>query len=114
VGYGGFGAGRLSIQLNPEKVEVDVESIIRLAESGSVHPLLLDTRHLGEHILEGLDDLDPSFRVWVLAKRQTIHDRLMRSLNAGLMAKGVAAGTRKEIATAVANLDPTHEEACCT
>src|ERR1700710_2983769 len=34
VGYGGFGAGRLSIQLNPEKLEVDVESIIRLAESG--------------------------------------------------------------------------------
>jgi DNA-binding SARP family transcriptional activator/TolB-like protein len=113
VGYSGFGAGRLSIQLNPEKVEVDVESIIRLAESGSVHPLLLDTRHLAEHILEGLDDLDPSFRVWVLAKRQTIHDRLMRSLGAGLMAKGVAAGTRKEIATAIANLDPTHEEACC-
>jgi DNA-binding SARP family transcriptional activator/TolB-like protein len=113
VGYAGFGAGRLSIQLNPEKVEVDVESIIRLAEGGSVHPLLLDTRHLGEHILEGLDDLDPSFRVWVLAKRQTIHDRLMRSLGAGLMAKGVAAGTRKEIATAIANLDPTHEEACC-
>jgi DNA-binding SARP family transcriptional activator/TolB-like protein len=113
VGYGGFAAGRLSIQLNPEKVEVDIESIIRLAEGGSVHPLLLDTPHLGEHILEGLDDLDPSFRVWVLAKRQTIHDRLMRSLGAGLMAKGVTARARKEIATAVANLDPTHEEACC-
>jgi DNA-binding SARP family transcriptional activator/TolB-like protein len=113
AGYGGFVAGRLSIQLNPEKVEVDIESIIRLAEGGGVHPLLLDTRHLGEHILEGLDDLDPSFRVWVLAKRQTIHDRLMRSLGAGLMAKGVAAGARKEIATAIANLDPTHEEACC-
>src|ERR1700709_2543205 len=35
VGYGGFAAGRLSIQLNPEKVEVDIESIIRLAEGGS-------------------------------------------------------------------------------
>jgi DNA-binding SARP family transcriptional activator/TolB-like protein len=113
VGYGGFAAGRLSIQLNPEKVQVDIESIIRLAEGGSVHPLLLDTPHLGEHILEGLDDLDPSFRVWVLAKRQTIHDRLMRSLGAGLMAKGVTAGAKKEIATAIANLDPTHEEACC-
>jgi DNA-binding SARP family transcriptional activator/TolB-like protein len=113
AGYGGFVAGRLSIQLNPEKVEVDIESIIRQAEGGSVHPLLLDTPHLGEHILEGLDDLDPSFRVWVLAKRQTIHDRLMRSLGAGLVAKGVTAGARKEIATAIANLDPTHEEACC-
>ncbi len=39
AGYGGFSAGRLSIHLSAEKVEVDIESIIRLAESGSVHPL---------------------------------------------------------------------------
>src|SRR3954447_12435875 len=37
-GYSGFVAGRLSIHLDAEKVEVDVESIVRLAESGSVHP----------------------------------------------------------------------------
>lgn len=113
AGYGGFDAGRLSIRLNAEKVEVDVESIIRLAESGSVHPLLLNTPDLGERILEGMDDLDPSFRIWVLAKRQTIHDRLMRSLGAGLVAKDVAAGAKTEIATAVVNLDPAHEGACC-
>src|SRR6266404_3267309 len=113
AGYCGFDAGRLSIRLNAEKVEVDVESVIRLAESGSVHPLLLNTPDLGERILEGMDDLDPSFRIWVLAKRQTIHDRLMRSLGAGLVAKDVAAGTKTEIATAIVNLDPTHEEACC-
>src|SRR5258708_31393809 len=111
AGYSGFSAGRLSIHLNAEKVEVDIESIIRLAESGSVHPLLLNTPHLSERILEGMDDLDPSFRVWVLAKRQTIHDRLMRSLGAGLMSQDAAA--KDEIATAIVNLDPTHEEACC-
>jgi DNA-binding SARP family transcriptional activator len=113
AGYDGFSAGRLSIHLDAEKVEVDVERIIRRAESGSVHPLLLNTPDLGERILEGLDDLDPSFRIWVLAKRQTIHDRLMRSLGAGLVAEHVAAGAKKEIATAIVNLDPTHEEACC-
>jgi DNA-binding SARP family transcriptional activator/TolB-like protein len=113
AGYEGFSAGRLSIYLSAEKVEVDIESIIRLAESGSVHPLLLNTPDLGERILEGVDDLDPSFRIWVLAKRQTIHDRLMRSLGAGLVAKDIAADVKTEIATAIANLDPTHEEACC-
>ena len=113
AGYGGFSAGRLSIHLDPEKVDVDIESIIRLAESGSVHPLLLNTPDLGERILEGMDDLDPSFRIWVLAKRQTINDRLMRSLGAGLVAKDIAADVKTEIATAIANLDPTHEEACC-
>jgi len=113
AGYGGFSAGRLGIHLDAEKVEVDIESIIRLAESGSVHPLLLNTPDLGQRILEGMDDLDPSFRIWVLAKRQTINDRLMRSLGAGLVAEEVAAGAKTEIATAIVNLDPTHEEACC-
>jgi DNA-binding SARP family transcriptional activator len=113
AGYGGFSAGRLSIHLSAEKVDVDIESVIRLAENGSVHPLLLNTPDLGERILEGMDDLDPSFRIWVLAKRQTIHDRLMRSLGAGLVATDVAAAAKNEIATAIVNLDPTHEEACC-
>src|ERR1700716_838740 len=113
AGYAGFSAGRLSIHLDTEKVEVDIETIIRMAERGGVHPLLLNTPDLGERILEGMDDLDPSFRIWVLAKRQTISDRLMRSLNAGLVATHVPDGDKTEIATAVVNLDPTHEEACC-
>jgi DNA-binding SARP family transcriptional activator len=113
AGYRGFVAGRLSIQFDPEQVDVDVESILRAAESGKVHSLLLNTPHLDERILEGMDDLDPSFRVWVLAKRQTIHDRLMRSLDAGLVGSDVAAGVKKQMATAIVNLDPTHEEGCC-
>jgi DNA-binding SARP family transcriptional activator/TolB-like protein len=113
AGYGGFVAGRLSIQLDPEQVEVDVESTIRAAESGGVHSLLLNTPRLDERVLEGMDDLDPSFRVWVLAKRQTIRDRLMRSLDAGLAGNDVAAAVKKQIATAIVNLDPTHEEGCC-
>jgi DNA-binding SARP family transcriptional activator/TolB-like protein len=113
AGYDGFSAGRLSVHLDAAQVEVDIESIIRLAENGGVHPLLLNTPDLGEKILEGMDDLDPSFRIWVLAKRQTINDRLMRSLGAGLVATDVAPGVKSEIATAIVNLDPTHEEACC-
>jgi DNA-binding SARP family transcriptional activator/TolB-like protein len=113
AGYHGFGAGRLSIHLDPAMIEVDVEGIIKAAESGGVHPLLLNTPNLEERILEGLDDLDPSFRVWVLAKRQTIHDRLMRSLGPALVATDVSAGARKDIAAAIVNLDPTHEEASC-
>ena len=113
AGYNGFSAERLSIGLDAGRVEVDIESIVRLAESGSVHPLLLNTPRLGERILEGMDDLDPSFRIWVLAKRQTILDRLMRSLNAGLVEPSIAAGTKDQIAAAIANIDPTHEEARC-
>src|ERR1700710_2289660 len=63
AGYNGFSAGRLSIQLDPAMVEVDVESVIKAAESVNVHPLLLNVPRLNDRILEGLDDLDPSFRV---------------------------------------------------
>ncbi len=113
AGYGGFAAKRLSIHLDAAGLDVDVENVVRFAETGSVHPLLLNTRRLDERVLEGMDDLDPSFRVWILAKRQTIRDRLMRNLDAGLMAGDIDAGAKNEIAAAIANLDPTHEEACC-
>ena len=37
----------------------------------------------------------------------------MRSLGPALVATEVSAGARKDIATAIVNLDPTHEEASC-
>lgn len=113
AGCSGFVASRLSIHLDAQQIEVDVESVIRAAECGEVHPLLLNTPRLGERILEGMDDLDPSFRVWVLAKRQTIYEALMRSLGVRLAAPDIAASAKNRIAAAIVNLDPTHEEACC-
>jgi DNA-binding SARP family transcriptional activator/TolB-like protein len=113
AGCSGFVASRLSIHLDAQQIEVDVDSVIRAAESGEVHPLLLNTPRLGERILEGMDDLDPSFRVWVLAKRQTIYEALMRSLGVRLAAPDIAARAKNRIAAAIVNLDPTHEEACC-
>jgi DNA-binding SARP family transcriptional activator/TolB-like protein len=113
AGFAGFVAGRLSIGFDLDQVEVDVESILQLAESAQVHSLLLNTQRLDERLLEGVDDLDPSFRVWILAKRQTIYERLMRSLEAGFAAASVDAETRRRMAAAIVNLDPTHEHACC-
>ncbi len=113
AGCTGFVASRLSLHLDARRIEVDVESVVHAAESGEVHPLLLNTRRLGERILEGMDDLDPSFRVWVLAKRQTIYEGLMRSLGVRLAAPDIAASAKNRIAAAIVNLDPTHEEGCC-
>jgi DNA-binding SARP family transcriptional activator len=112
AGYDGFVAERLTIGLDVGRIEVDIESVIQLAESGRVHPLLLDTPQLDGRLLEGMDDLDPSFRVWVLAKRQTIHERLMRNLDEGLTSASVLPDSKKKIAAAIVNLDPTHEYAC--
>ena len=112
AGYDGFVAERLMIGIDVGRIEVDIESAIQLAEGGRVHPLLLDTPQLDGRLLEGMDDLDPSFRVWVLAKRQTIHERLMRNLDEGLTSARVPADAKKRIAAAIVNLDPTHEHAC--
>lgn len=112
AGYDGFVAERLMVGLDVGRIEVDIESVIQLAESGRVHALLLDTPQLDGRLLEGMDDLDPSFRVWVLAKRQTIHERLMRNLDEGLTSASVPADSKKKIAAAIVNLDPTHEYAC--
>src|SRR6476620_10551788 len=113
AGFDGFAAGRLSIGIDVEQVAVDIESILQLADGARVHPLLLNTQRLDERLLEGMDDLDPSFRVWVLAKRQTIRERLMRSLDTAFTAATVPPETRNEIAASIANIDPTHEHACC-
>ena len=112
AGYDGFVAERLMIGIDVGQIEVDIESVIQLAEGGRVHPLLLDTPQLDGRLLEGMDDLDPSFRVWVLAKRQTIHERLMRNLDEGLTSRTFPPTSRKKIAAAIVNLDPTHEYAC--
>ena len=103
---------RLMIGIDVGRIDVDIESVIQLAEGGRVHPLLLDTPQLDGWLLEGMDDLDPSFRVWVLAKRQTIHERLMRNLDEGMTSRSVPADAKKRIAAAIVNLDPTHEYAC--
>ncbi len=92
AGYAGFVAERLTIGIDVGHVEVDIESVHpSWRKADAFIRLLLDTPELDGRLLEGMDDLDPSFRVWVLAKRQTIHERLMRSLGAGFMAKDVSA-----------------------
>lgn len=48
----------------------------------------------------------------MLAKRRTIHDRLVRALEDGLRGDAADRNARKQLAEALVSLDPTHEEAC--
>ena len=70
-----------------------------------MHPLLLEAPRLCESLLGNLEDIDPAFRAWVLAKRQTFQDRLVRALEDGLREQP-RAKTRKLLAEALVNLDP--------
>ena len=92
-------------------IELDVLTVMQAAEAGHVHPLLLERRSLPDELLAGLEDLDPSFRSWLLAKRHTIRDRLLRALENGLERQSGDLATQGNLAQAVLNLDPTHEDA---
>ncbi|MEA2738841.1 MAG: hypothetical protein QOH05_2148, partial [Acetobacteraceae bacterium] len=92
-------------------IDVDVLAAINAAEAGKVHPLLLERRNLADELLIGLEDLDPSFRSWLLAKRHTVRDRLLRALETALAREPGDLGLQGEMAQASLNLDPTHEDA---
>jgi DNA-binding SARP family transcriptional activator/TolB-like protein len=103
---------RLSLILDPNAVRVDVADLLaRVALQEAPDALLRQTR-LAETLMAGLEDLDPAFHVWLLARRQTLHDRLTRGLEDGYRQSGLSRRDRRRLAEAMLRLDPTHEEAC--
>ena len=112
VGYHGLQTEKLAIEIDPKLVEVDLWAAIHEAEQHRAHPLLLNAVRAAESLLAGFEDIDPEFRGWLLAKRQTFQDRLLRGLETGLASDSTEPRERKLLAEAIINLDPTHEEAC--
>ncbi len=112
VGFPHLHPERLSLVLPPETVTTDHAELLRGVETGEVPELLLDTPLLHDTLLEGLDALDPAFRVWLLAVRQGLQDRLARALEPRLTDPARPAAERQRAAQALLRLDPTHEEAC--
>ncbi len=110
AGYHGLRTEWREVEL--DRVEVDVWSVIEQTERQEVHPSLLHRPGLADSLLTGLDDLDPAFRVWLLAKRHSLRDRLLRSLESALRQTEFDVARCNRLADAIINLDPTHEEAC--
>jgi DNA-binding SARP family transcriptional activator len=67
---------------------------------------------LADELMAGLEDLDPAFRVWLLAKRHALRDRLVRALEIAADRQSADSREAARIAEAMLNLDPTHEGAC--
>lgn len=112
AGFRGYRADNLGIAIDRAQVQVDIWAAVQDAERRRVHPLLLNTNRATDLLLDGYDDIDPAFRVWLLARRQTLHDRIIRALEGGLRDGSVDAEEQVRMAEALLNLDPTHEEAC--
>lgn len=101
---------RQSLVLDAAAFDIDIVQVMKALRAGEVHPALLATPRPLETLLEGLEDLDPAFRVWLLARRQALQDECSRRLEA-MMAQSDGSGGR-DVARALLNLDPTHEAAC--
>jgi DNA-binding SARP family transcriptional activator/TolB-like protein len=108
-------ATKVALALDRNALAVDIWSVLADAKEGHAHSLLLETERLTDSLLADLETIDPAFRTWLVARRQTLHDRLLRPLEQALRAgapRDERAGTAKaDIARALVNLEPTHEEA---
>jgi len=110
-GFQGFSFDRQEVGLDPTAAVLDVSSVLQSAERGRVEPILMTTKRLQDALLPGFDSLDPAFGEWLQIQRQVFADRLERDLSKQLALTN-APDEAIALATALLNLDPTHEEAC--
>lgn len=110
-GFGGLYADKFTVAIRQELISVDVLDTLRDAEDGVIRRELLDTTDYCGRVLAGFEDIDPEFRIWLLARRQSYQDRLVRALEAILDDGSATEPRRADAATALVQLDATHEEA---
>jgi DNA-binding SARP family transcriptional activator len=103
---------RLTVGLDRDTLRVDVAELLRAVQAGEAPEVLLRQQRLPDSLLAGFEDLDPAFHVWLLARRQALHDQLMRALEDGYRNAASPRQVRRRLAAAAQRLDPTHEEAC--
>ena len=102
----------MTVGLRPGSYVVDLDDILAVVAGREAPEVLLHQERLAESLLAGYDDLDPSFHVWLMARRQGLHDRLIRGLEEGYRDQALDRRRRRQLAQATLLLDPTHEEAC--
>ncbi len=106
----GFHSNKQTVALDPESIRVDVIEIQRQAQAGRTDRLLQRHR-LTDRLLSDLDWIDPAFHVWVLAKRQSLCNQLTSQMEDTLRNATSPSKLKEQVARALINLDPTHEEA---
>ncbi len=81
-GFGGFLTDRSVVALEPDAIALDVAAVLESVTAGRPHDLLLDRQRLTDTLMAGYEDIDPSFRIWLMVKRQSSHERIARGLEA--------------------------------
>lgn len=103
---------RNALGLEPGSFQLDLNEILQAITSRQAPAALLNQPRTAETLLAGFDDLDPSFHLWLTARRQTLQDRLVRGLEDAYRDGSLPRRQRRRLAEAALLLDPTHEEAC--
>jgi DNA-binding SARP family transcriptional activator len=109
-GFDGLRTDKLKIALERTALDVDLWHVLDEARAGRAHPSVIERDRLLESLMQDLEAIDPAFRVWLLAKRQSLQERLVRDLEEAMRASPGGAG-QESIARGIMSLDPTHEEA---
>ncbi len=111
VGYFGLKTSKITVSLDPQGVNVDLRRIVGAADEGRIDDALFAVERLPETLLEGMEDLDEEFRMWLLPTRQALHNRLERFLSARLNDPATPEPLRMQAARALLRIDPTNEAA---
>jgi len=108
-GFRGFSTERAEIGLEGSMISTDVAAVLESVAAGRPDDLLLDRERISETLLVGYEDADPSFRVWLLVARESLHRRLTRGLEDQLGDETRRGAETRRLAQALIQLDPTHE-----
>ncbi len=111
VGYDGFKTTKMTVGFDPGSVVVDYRRVLEATEEGRIDEALLSVERLPETLMEGMEDLDEEFRMWLLPTRQALHNRLERVLALRLGDRATPETTRGAVAKALLRIDPTNEGA---
>ena len=111
AGFDGLTADKQALRLDRTRVEVDIWELLEEAAVARPNAILAQSEWPMERLLVELDTVDPAFRVWLMAKRQSLGDRLIRLIETAMRDTTKPAADREALARALRNLDATHEEA---
>lgn len=110
AGFDGLRSDKLTIELDLERVDLDIDEIA--AVPTRIPPRLLREKRLSERLVEGGELVGDAFTGWLRVRRQQLHDRIRAALEPAIALRAGQWGRTEEAALALLNLDPTHEPAC--
>ena len=111
VGFVGLSSDKEAVTLAPGSVQVDLFEVLRSAEAGVAHRLVLERERIIDGLLDEFENVDAGYRVWLLAKREALRNRAISLFEDTLRTSADQRDTTANVARALMHLDPTHEEA---